>query len=40
MNRQTEEKIEKKAKQVGLDVFITFIILALTFGFIVGAITQ
>lgn len=38
MKHQTEEKIEKEIKQVGLDIMIGLIIFSLIAGFIVGAI--
>ncbi len=38
MKHQTEEKIEKEAKQIGLDIVIGIIIISLILGFIIGAI--
>lgn len=38
MNRQTEEKIEKEIKQVGYDVLVGAIIVALIIGFGIGVI--
>lgn len=38
MKQQTEEKIEREVKQIGLDVMIGLIIVSLLIGFIGGAL--
>lgn len=38
MNKETEEKVKKEIKQIGIDVVIFLIIIALIGGVCIGAI--
>lgn len=40
MKKEEIEKIEKEAKQVGYDIVIGLVILALIIGFAIGAISN
>lgn len=40
MKRETEEKIEREVKQIGLDIVIGLVILSLTIGFVAGIIVN
>lgn len=40
MNKDKLDKIEKEAKQIGLDIVIGLVILSLIIGFALGAVTN
>lgn len=40
MKRETEEKLEKEAKQIGIDLLIVAIIFSLVLGFAAGILVN